>query len=263
MYEHLLAWPAPRPADSCAGFALTGALTKGVFGANFRHTIKALAWQQQPQAGRPERIRLPWGVLRPKLNRAEVPFDAVRLANAELDVIFASEPCVRIQALTFEKRAADGVVWLFVPILSIGMKEVHHYAVEFPAELVGGGARVQRKRLIEQLHRALQFGVCAFHLGQAVMIEEIKAVPKVDDRSEHEGFGNLAFRFAMIGPRHCTAWIAFPEVDTMTEPVILLLGWFQVGFSSAEDFFADVLVAAMKSKDEARLILVGRPAVLH
>jgi len=108
--------------------------------------------------------------------------------------------------------------------------------------------------------------VCFLQFRQRIAVQQVAAEPEVDDRADDERFLDPAPGRPGVLVRGIhrelkrPLRVAFPEVRTRTQPVVIVLTG-REDSRSGEDVLADLPIAAVKAEDERGVALVEPPHV--
>jgi hypothetical protein len=183
---------------------------------------------------------------------SEDALDAFRVSNAYLDMRFAAEAGGWIERLAFGEDCSDGIEWLLAEPLAGLVQVVDYHAVEFAEEKVFPfGVYGYVIAGFDQVFA--QSKICQLECLATVRANQVEAKSQVDDRSDDKWLcvgsaHGLLSSDAFSRPVKGTIWIRFPEIDSLTEPIIGV-------FAGAECFVVEellsgLLVTAMVAEDE-------------
>lgn len=189
------------------------------------------------------------------VQRSEVTNDAAVIADANLNVILGGEAGVVVEGGAFEESGSDGIEGELAVFLAILMQSANDCAIE-PAGNTIDPADVRGKLHAGFTGYLRQNDMSLLYHFDESAIKQIQAMSQINDRTDDCRMFDLLFR--RVGAAcyiHCkiirTLWVMFPEVDSISEPVVFIATGLKCCLSK-EDFFCGLLIAAVVAQNERR-----------
>ncbi|MBA3708474.1 MAG: hypothetical protein H0W83_06620 [Planctomycetes bacterium] len=181
------------------------------------------------------------------------------VSNADLHVILLSESGIRVKLISLDENRAHGVVLGDFRLLVILMQGFDDCAVEMAQEEILGTS-VFRQRDAGFVMISLKRLITLLHETECIVIEQVQAVTEIENGSDHKWVLDLLPTWTWVfGTRLCPGQrailIPFPEVESVTEPIVIVLA-LQHGLAISQDGFTDRSIAPMEADDEC-----GKPRI--
>lgn len=184
----------------------------------------------------------------------EEAFDAEDVAHAKLDVILGGKSRTLVQLFAFQKHSANGIKRLFAIVLAVCVEEANYRAIEPAKEKIAAAGVCWQwsSRLLGGLYQTI---VSLPHHHDESAIEKVQAVAQINNRANHRRLfdplpGIVWPVTDFAGELVRSAGVVLPEINTITEPVIVVTAWLN-GSIARKNMLSHLAVAAVVSQDKA------------
>ncbi len=183
--------------------------------------------------------------------KPEIPLNTRWCTHANLNVVLFPKARTRVQRRSFKENASNSVVTEF----ALTMQCFYHRAVKISSQQFAGffvPFVLGHAGACDSHGRAQEF-VGFLNYAERLRFQKIQALTRIDNGPKDKWFLYWDFPFSgflpkLLGKLQSPVWIVFPEVDSMTEPVVLILAVTQVQSLAGKYFLSYCSVAAMKAK---------------
>lgn len=123
----------------------------------------------------------------------EITFYAIRVANADLDMVFLSKPGIGIERFPFPENPSYGIVCPLVGLLVDGMGHLDNRTIQFAQKQIRriSNPFIGWQRISRHFTYFNQQLVCFLQLFEIVGRGKVKAITKVDNGPDNSWSFNL------------------------------------------------------------------------
>lgn len=183
---------------------------------------------------------------------AENTVNVVLVPDADLNVCFAPETRVGVDALAFCEDATNCIERLLAVILSRLMQEPDDSAIELAESKVKTSNILGHPGACD-VTDGLEVRVCLFYSVNSVGRDEVEAKSRIDHRANNKGFDLPVLicqdsTRSLPRPFESAVGIGFPEIYTWSQPIVVVLTCLK-GFIP-EQAFTGLAIAAVVAENE-------------